>query len=109
MSAWSSPAATSTPGSWPKFCPANWPARGRLARIRVEVKDRPGQLADITRIIAECGGNIVEVSHQRVFTRLPAKGAYAMFEVETRDRIHLNHLISEIKAAGYTVQLLEID
>lgn len=82
---------------------------GRLARIRVEVKDRPGQLADITRIIAECGGNIVEVSHQRVFTRLPAKGAYAMFEVETRDRTHLNHLITEIKAGGYTVQLLEID
>ncbi len=82
---------------------------GRLARLRVEVQDRPGQLAEITRIIGEQRANIVEVSHQRVFTRLPAKGAYAMFEVETRDRQHLMTLIDQIAAAGYAVHLLEID
>lgn len=82
---------------------------GRLARLRVELKDRPGQLADITRIIADNAANVVEVSHQRVFTRLPAKGAYAMFEVETRDRQHLHTLIQQISAAGYAVHLLEID
>lgn len=82
---------------------------GRLARLRVEVKDRPGQLADITRIIADNAANVVEVSHQRVFTRLPAKGAYAMFEIETRDRQHLLTIIEQIKSAGYAVHLLEID
>jgi len=82
---------------------------GRLARLRVEVKDRPGQLADITRIIADNAANVVEVSHQRVFTRLPAKGAYAMFEIETRDRQHLLMIIEQIKSAGYAVHLLEID
>ncbi len=82
---------------------------GRLARLRLRLKDRPGQLADVTRILAENKANVVEVTHQRIFTNLPARGAYAMFEVETRDRHHLDRLINELRAAAYDVEELEAD
>src|SRR5262245_36052680 len=41
---------------------------GRLARIRVEVRDLPGSLADVTQIIGRENANIQEVYHQRAFT-----------------------------------------
>jgi threonine dehydratase len=76
---------------------------GRLARLSVHLKDQPGQLSDVTRIIAENRVNVVEITHQRVFTTLPARSAVATFEVETRDRHHLDRLVNELKAAGYAV------
>lgn len=66
---------------------------GRLARIRVELADQPGQLATLSQIIAEQGANIIEVVHQRRFSALPAKGAYVVIELETRGREHLDTLI----------------
>ena len=38
---------------------------GRLARVRVEARDAPGALAQLTTAVAQCGANIEEVHHQR--------------------------------------------
>ncbi|RYY42220.1 MAG: threonine ammonia-lyase, partial [Sphingomonadales bacterium] len=62
---------------------------GRLARLRVVLKDRPGALFNVARIFHDQGVNIIEVYHQRVFTTLPAKGLITDIECETRDRDHL--------------------
>ncbi len=43
---------------------------GRLARVRVEVRDLPGALAKVTACLAELNANIEEVHHQRAFTHL---------------------------------------
>lgn len=80
---------------------------GRLARLRVRLKDRPGELFNVSRIFHEQQVNIIEVSHQRVFTKLPAKGTYADIEVETRDRRHLDQLIEALKQNNYDVRLIE--
>lgn len=80
---------------------------GRLARLRVRMQDRPGSLYQVARIFHDLGANIVEVSHQRVFTKLPAKGTYADIEVETRDRRHLDRLIETIRERGFDVRLIE--
>ena len=40
---------------------------GRLLRLHLQIPDRPGVLADIAGKIGDCGGNIIEVSHQRLF------------------------------------------
>ena len=47
---------------------------GRLARLRIRLKDRPGQLYGVARVFDQQQVNILEVSHQRIFTNLPAKG-----------------------------------
>ena len=78
---------------------------GRLSQIAVELTDRPGQLALIATAVAEAGANVVEVSHQRTFTHLPAKGAILELVIETRDRAHLLAVLERVRAGGFTVTL----
>jgi threonine dehydratase len=82
---------------------------GRLARLRIRLKDRPGQLFEVARIFDQQQVNILEVYHQRVFTNLPAKGLITDIECETRDRDHLDRLMEALRAAGYEVRMVEAD
>jgi threonine dehydratase len=78
---------------------------GRLSQLAVELTDKPGQLALIAGAVAEAGANVVEVSHQRTFTNLPAKGAILELVIETRDRAHLMQALDKVRAAGFAVTL----
>jgi threonine dehydratase len=82
---------------------------GRLARLRIRLKDRAGQLFEVARIFDQQQVNILEVYHQRVFTNLPAKGLIAEIECETRDRDHLDRLIEALRGASYDVRMIEAD
>jgi threonine dehydratase len=81
---------------------------GRLARLRLRLQDRPGALYHVSRIFHEQGVNIIEVYHQRVFTTLPAKGLITDIECETRDRNHLDRLITAHRRAQYEVSQVEL-
>jgi threonine dehydratase len=81
---------------------------GRIARLRIRLKDQPGQLFGVARIFEQQQVNIIEVYHQRVFTNLPAKGLVTDIECETRDRAHLERLVEALKAAGYEVRPVEL-
>ena len=81
---------------------------GRLARLRIRLKDRPGQLFNVARIFDQQQVNILEVYHQRVFTNLPAKGLITDIECETRDRDHLDRLVEALRGAGYEVRMVEL-
>jgi threonine dehydratase len=76
---------------------------GRLLRLRMEIPDRPGVLADIATKIGGSGGNIIEVSHQRLFASPSVQSAELEVMVEARDPAHA----AEIEAAlgvRYTVR-----
>jgi threonine dehydratase len=81
---------------------------GRLARLRIRLQDRAGALFHVARIFNEEQVNIIEVSHQRVFTNLPAKGLITDIECETRDEAHLARLIEALEAGGYEVSPVEL-
>ncbi|MHA6719959.1 threonine ammonia-lyase [Sphingomonas sp. RS6] len=81
---------------------------GRLARLRIRLQDRPGALFHVARIFHEQGVNIIEVYHQRVFTSLPAKGLITDIECETRDRNHLDRLMTALRRAQYEVSMVEL-
>lgn len=76
---------------------------GRLARLAIDIPDRPGQLAKVAAAIGGVGANIVEVYHQRVFTDLPAKGTELNLVIETRDAGHLAQTVTALESAGYRV------
>ncbi len=78
---------------------------GRLSRLMIDIPDQPGQLAKVSAVIGNCGANIIEVYHQRVFTDLPAKGTELHLVIETRDRTHLQQTIDDLKGAGYAITL----
>lgn len=82
---------------------------GRLARLRIRLKDRPGQLYGVARVFDQQQVNILEVSHQRIFTNLPAKGLVTEIECETRGEEHLARLIEALRGAGYDVNRVELD
>lgn len=81
--------------------------QGRLARLRLELSDIAGELARVAGLIGAHGGNIVEVSHQRVFSHAPAKVTGLEVAVETRDRGQLAALVAALEDAGYPVQVLD--
>lgn len=76
---------------------------GRLSRLSIDLPDRPGQLARVSGLIGGAGANILEVYHQRIFTDVPAKGTELNLVIETRDRAHLDQVVSGLKAGGYAV------
>jgi threonine dehydratase len=78
---------------------------GRLARLRVELRDLPGSLARITALLGEANANIEEVHHQRAFTNLPLQSAEVEFVLETRGAEHIEQIIAALAAAGFKAQL----
>lgn len=78
---------------------------GRLSQLRFDIVDRPGQLAAILALLSKAGANIVEVSHQRIFTDLPAKGVLLELVIETKDRSHLASTIASLRAADIDLEV----
>jgi threonine dehydratase len=80
---------------------------GRLSQLRFDIVDRPGQLETVVAVLSKTGANIVEVSHQRIFTDLPAKAVLLEVVIETRDRSHLASTIAALRAANIDVEVGE--
>lgn len=80
----------------------------RLVRVRVAVPDTPGSLARITAIIAEAGGNVIDVEHQRAFSRSSVKQADVDFTIETRNAQHVAEVIGALAGAGFSPERLRV-
>ena len=78
---------------------------GRLSQLSFDIVDRPGQLGNVVAVLGQAGANIVEVSHQRIFTDLPAKAVVLEVVIETKDRSHLASVIAALKAANIDVDV----
>ncbi|MDB5891458.1 MAG: L-threonine ammonia-lyase [Polaromonas sp.] len=74
---------------------------GRLARIRVSVRDVPGALASITATVADAGANIDEVHHQRAFTMLSAQNVDIELVIQTRGPEHIRQVLAALGEAGF--------
>ncbi|XUM21279.1 threonine ammonia-lyase [Bradyrhizobium oligotrophicum S58] len=74
---------------------------GRLTQLSIDIVDRPGQLAAVSTLLADAGANIIEVSHQRTFSDLPAKATLLELVIETRDQAHLNDVMAKLVAADF--------
>jgi threonine dehydratase len=74
---------------------------GRIILLVLQIEDRPGQLADIARIIADAGGNVLEVSHNRMMAGIPAKSATLELVVEARDTEHAQEIRDRLASHGF--------
>jgi len=70
---------------------------GRLLRLHLQIPDRPGVLADIAGKIGDTGGNIIEVSHQRLFAASSVQAAELEVMVEARDKAHANSIVAALE------------
>jgi threonine dehydratase len=77
---------------------------GRILSVVVEIEDRPGLLARIATLVGEAGGNILEVSHNRMMTDMPAKSATLGMVIEARDADHADEIRTKLEAAGFPLK-----
>ena len=77
---------------------------GRLARLRVDIRDVPGALAEVAAQLGRLGANIDEVQHQRAFTSLSVERVQIEVGVQTRGTAHVQAILEGLRAQGYAAE-----
>jgi len=80
--------------------------KGRIVRYLIKISDSPGILSDVSQLIGELGGNILEVSHQRMFSSVPVKEADLFLTVETRDADQAQDILNSLREHGYNSEIV---
>ena len=75
---------------------------GRSSSLLIELIDKPGQLKEISRIIADCGGNVTGVHYEKGATE-SVNGCFLRIEMETRDFDHVNLITRSLKDEGFKI------
>lgn len=76
---------------------------GRNYTFIVDLDDKPGQLSGVCNVVAQQGGNVISVSHERINTSSAINGCTIRMELETRDHDHIAAIRSALADAGYKV------
>lgn len=76
---------------------------GRTCLLKVELLDRPGQLHQIARVIAEHGGNVIEMHHERTNVNTNINGCFLRITLETRNFEHIAEIKKAIVEAGFKI------
>jgi len=76
---------------------------GRSDSINIELMDKPGQLRDVSRIIAELGGNVVAIHHERASEGSDINGCYLRIVLETRNFEHKMSIRKALADAGFKI------
>ena len=77
---------------------------GRILQLVVEIEDQPGWLAKIATVVGEAGGNILDVSHNRMMTDMPVKSADLGLTIEARDAAHGAEIHDTLVKAGFIIR-----
>lgn len=78
---------------------------GRLTRFTARISDRPGGLARLTRVIADCGASVKDIAHDRAFSGPDVSAVQVVCTVETRDRAHIVALHRALKKNGFPLSV----
>jgi len=76
---------------------------GRNYTFSIDLADKPGQLSGVCNVIADAGGNIISVSHERINTSAEINGCTIRIELETRDSNHIASIRQALAVKGYKV------
>ena len=76
---------------------------GRSCNLCVELFDKPGQLQKVSQIIADCGGNVTGVYHERASETRDINGCYLRLVLETRNADHIKQITDALHANGFNI------
>ncbi|MEO7125581.1 MAG: threonine ammonia-lyase [Nakamurella sp.] len=82
-------------------------AAGRFLSLRVDVPDRPGSLARMLTLVADRGGNVIDVVHSRVGSGLRLGDVQVSLRLECKGHEHGKEVMAALNAAGLTVHIDE--
>jgi threonine dehydratase len=80
--------------------------QGVIARVRVQIGDAPGSLVGISTLLAAHHANVVDVSHHRAFSGVPAKCAELDFTIEMRHPRDIDAILAELRDAAFETTVL---
>lgn len=76
---------------------------GRSCSMNIELIDKPGQLMNVSRIIAELGGNVTSIHHERANEGSAVNGCYLRIVLETRNYDHIEQIKNALTDAGFKI------
>lgn len=76
---------------------------GRKVELKLALSDRPGQLHLVTKIISNCGANVIGVQHNRNDINTPITSCILKLDLETRDQEQINEIKKELNLAGFAI------
>lgn len=74
----------------------------RIVNLLIELADKPGQLKDVSRIIADCGGNVTGVHYERGGTK-SVNGCFLRITLEARNYDHADEIVHALEAEGFRI------
>ena len=74
---------------------------GRLSELKIEMLDKPGQLKEVSAIIADMGANVTKVMHNPGGENTDINGCYLNISMETRNKEHFLAVKQALHNAGY--------
>lgn len=76
---------------------------GRTANLKIALTDRPGQLRDVSRIIANLNANVISIYHNRADENMPIDDCFLDLVLETRDHKHIEIIKKELILEGFEI------
>lgn len=76
---------------------------GRSCNLCIELLDKPGQLQQVSEIIASCGGNVTGVHHERAGETTDINGCFLRLVLETRNAEHIKQITDALTARGFKI------
>ena len=74
---------------------------GRSCQLMIELVDKPGQLKNVSRIIADLGGNVTSVHHERANEGSDVNGCYLRIVLETKNYEHIAQIKQALRDFGF--------
>lgn len=76
-------------------------AGGRYLTVKMSLRDRPGELSNISRIISETDANVTRVDHSRIGGSLSMGDVTITIDMETKGREHSEQVLGRLRSSGY--------
>lgn len=73
---------------------------GRTCTLNIELLDKPGQLKLVSQIIADLGGNVISIHHERANEGSDVNGCFLRITLESRDYAHIQEIRETLTRAG---------
>ncbi len=76
---------------------------GRSDTMTIQLEDKPGQLKGVAAILADMGGNVISIHHERASEDSDITDCLLRIVMETRNREHIQQIRKALTDAGFKI------
>ena len=78
----------------------------RIVTLRIPIADQPSALSRVTAVIAQQGGNILDIFHRKLSIDSPARSAALELSFEALDSPHGQQIVASLQQAGFNITVV---